>query len=93
MNVLKEEPFWLKVGDPINVKSQAKVDKWGPNEISTNIDVKLITQPNITRASITDQGSGQVVVSWDADDTGYEDNFELLQGGVKIGDLTQNQNG
>jgi hypothetical protein len=35
MNVLKEEPFWLKVGDPINVKSQAKVDKWGPNEIST----------------------------------------------------------
>jgi hypothetical protein len=75
------------------VKSQAKVDKWGPNEISTNIDVKLITQPNITRASITDQGSGQVVVSWDADDTGYEDNFELLQGGVKISDLTQNQNG
>ena len=26
---------------------------------------------------------------WDANDTGNQDNFELLQNGQKIGDLTQ----
>jgi hypothetical protein len=28
-------------------------------------------------------------VRWDANDTGNQDNFELLQNGQKIGDLTQ----
>jgi hypothetical protein len=54
MNLLKQDPYWLKVGDPINIKSKAKVDKWGPEEISTDSAVKLIAQPNINNASIMD---------------------------------------
>jgi hypothetical protein len=56
MNLLKQDPYWLKVGDPINVKSKAKVDKWGPEEISSDSAVSLVTQPNINSATLLNDG-------------------------------------